>query len=246
MIQLDHSGKISLYHQLYEILHEKLINQNWNPGDMLPPENEFIEQYNVSRITVRRVLDMLVKEGLVYRQRGRGTFVSHPSLEQGLSRIINFTEDMRQRGFEASTRVIFSGLEPANRYISENLRISEGEELAKLERLRLADGEPMCFERSHLVHKFFPGILQYDFSKLSLRNCKTEKYGIRWSRATQMIKASVPPAEIAVWLSMKRGHPVLFIERVSFSQNNVPMEFLQTFYRADRYILYNELQGGAG
>jgi GntR family transcriptional regulator len=236
---------LPLYHQLYEILHEK-IRKEWKPGDRLPTETELIESYEVSRITVRRVLDMLVKEGLIYRQAGRGTFVAHATLEQGLSHIISFTEDMERRGFTASTQVLFSGLTPAPEFIADKLEIEAGEELARIQRLRLADGEPMCIENSYFIHKYCRGILKHDFSVRSLRQVKVEKFGIRWIRAMQTIQAISAPSETAGLLGIPKNSPLLHFERVSFSQDNIPVEFLQAWYRADRYILYSELQGGTG
>jgi GntR family transcriptional regulator len=243
---IDRGARLPLYQQLYEILHQKILLQQWKPGDRLPTESELEQQHNVSRITVRTVLDMLVKEGLIYRQAGRGTFVAHATLEQGLSQIISFTEDMQRRGFTVSTRVLFSGLVPATAYIAERLRIDPGEELAHLQRLRLADGEPMCIEHSYFIHRYCPGILDHDFSTRSLREVKIGKYGIRWAHAKQTIQAINASREMADLLGVRRGGALLFFERISFSQDNVPMEFLQAYYRADRYILYNELQGGTG
>ncbi len=246
MNQVDRNARLPLYHQLYEVLHERILLRQWKPGDRLPTEAELIESYGVSRITVRKVLDMLVKEGLIYRQAGRGTFIAHATLEQGLSHIISFTEDMQRRGFTVTTRVLSSRLIPAPDYIAEKLHIRAGEELAQLERLRLADGEPMCIENAHFVHRYCRGILEHDFAVHSLREIKIQKFGIRWIRARQTIRAIGATAEIADLLGIKKKSPLLFFERVSFSQNNIPVEFLQAYYRADRYILYSELQGGTG
>lgn len=245
MNHVDRDARLPLYHQLYEIVHERIV-KDWRPGDRLPTEAELIQSYGVSRITVRKVLDMLVKEGLIYRQAGRGTFVAHATLEQGLSHIVSFTEDMQRRGFTVTTRVLFSGLMPASEYIADKLHIAAGEELARIERLRLADGEPMCIENSHFVHKYCPGILKHDFSVISLREVKIREFGIRWIRAMQTIRAINAAPEMADLLSISPGSPLLMFERVSFSQDNIPVEFLQAYYRADRYILYSELQGGTG
>jgi GntR family transcriptional regulator len=246
MNAIDHQNALPLYHQLYEILHDKILNHEWKPGDLIPAEFELTERFKVSRITVRRVLDMLAKEGLIKRQRGRGTFVAEPRLEHGLSRIVNFTEDMIQRGFRPSTRVLFAGLVPASDYIADMLDIDEGEELVRLDRLRLADNEPMCVEHSYLIHKFVPDILKNDFSKVSLSKLKAARYGIRWRRATQVIEAMLSPPNLSHELGLKANSALLYIERVSYSQKNLPMEFLRAYYRADRYTLHNELVGGAG
>lgn len=240
---IDRNSKLPLYHQLYEILRANIVGGEWQPGDMIPPESELIERYRVSRTTVRQVLDLLVSEGLIEREQGRGTFVTQPTVEQGLVRIVNFTEDMRMRGCEPSSEILFSGLVPAPQDIADRLGIKPGEELARLARLRLADGEPMGVEESYLVHSYCPGILQGDYVSDSLREALAQHYRIRWSHAKQTIRAILAPREMAHTLKMKPKSALLFIERVSYSQDSLPIEFLRIHYRADRYILYNELQG---
>jgi GntR family transcriptional regulator len=241
--RIDRKSKLPLYHQLYEILRGDILGGKWQPGDMLSPESELIERYAVSRTTVRQVLDMLVNEGLIYRQRGRGTFVAHPTVEQSLVRIVSFSEDMRQRGFEPSTRVLFSGIVPASEEVAERLEIDAGEDLARLDRLRLADGEPMSVEESHLVHRYCPNVLQGDYASSPLREALEREHGVRLVRARQMIRAISATSKLARVLSIPFKSALLCIERVSYSQRNVPAEFLRIYYRGDRYSLYSELQG---
>ncbi len=241
MERIDRNSKLPFYHQLYEILRGNILRREWQPGDMIPPESELTAHFQVSRTTVRQVLDMLVNEGLIYRQRGRGTFVAHPTLEQGLVRIVSFTEDMRQRGLEPGTKVLFSGLVPAPQDIAEKLQVEPGEELARLERLRLANGEPMSVEESHLVHRHCPGVLQYDYARNPLRQALENDYSIRLVRAKQVIRAILASHNLAHLLSIAPGAALLYIERVSYSQAAIPVEFLRIYHRGDRYSLYNEL-----
>lgn len=238
---INRQSKIPYYQQLYAILRGKISRREWKPGDMIPPESELIEQYGVSRSTVRQVLDILVNEGLVYRERGRGSFVTHPTLEQTMTRIVSFTEDMHQRGFVPSTRVLSASLIPASVDIGEKLQVPEGEALARVERLRLADGEPMSIEESFLVHRYCPNVLQHDYATQPLRELLERDYGIRLVNARQVIRAIAAPRHLATFLEIKPNAPLLFIERVTYSQVNIPVEFLRIYYRADRYSLYNEL-----
>jgi GntR family transcriptional regulator len=243
MERINRNSKLPLYHQLHEILRSNILDGSWKPGDMLPPESELTQQYGLSRTTVRQVFDLLVNEGLVYRQRGRGTFVAHPTVEQSLVRIVSFTDDMRQRGFDPGTEVLTSNLLPAPRDIARKLQIDPGDELAHIERLRLADGEPMSIEESYLVHCHCPGILNYDYASNPLRVVLDRKYGIRWQRASQVIRALPAAKHYAERLSIPQETPLLCIERVSFSEQNTPVEYLRIYYRGDRYSLHNELQG---
>jgi GntR family transcriptional regulator len=243
---LNPNSRLPLYHQLYELLRGRIRTGEWKPGDLVPAESELVTRHGVSRITVRTVLDMLSREGLVVRARGRGTFVAHPKLEHGMTRIVSFTDDMRQRGCTPTTRILFTGLVAAPSAIAAALGVPEGEELARIDRLRLADGEPLCVEEAFLVHRLLPGILSHDLAGRSLREVKQESYGVRWSRARQAIQAVAAPPEIAKLLCVRAGSPLLFIERVTWSQDDIPTEFLRVHYRGDRYALHNELKGGDG
>ena len=238
---IDRYSKLPFYQQLYEILRGKIQRGEWQPGDLMPPESELIETYQVSRNTVRQVLEMLVNEGLIYRQRGRGSFIAHPTLEQSMTRIVSFTEDMRQRGFTPETKVLTAELISAEEDIAEKLQIQPAEQLAYLRRLRLADGEPMSIEESFLVHRYCPNVLQHDYAKKPLREVLEKDYGIRITSAKQVIQAVLAPAKMADLLHIDPQTALLFIERVSYSQGRIPVEFLRIFYRADRYTLFNEL-----
>jgi DNA-binding GntR family transcriptional regulator len=243
MDAINRTSKLPLYQQLYEVLRSSILHGEWKPGDLIPSESELTERYQVSRITVRQVLDMLAKEGLIYRERGRGTFVAHPTVDQVLVRIVSFTEDMQQRGFEPSTRVLSASLVPAPTDIAAQLQIEPDTELVRLERLRLADGEPMSVEESYLIHRFCPGLLERNYTTMPLREALEKNYGIHWSRATQVIRAISASRDLAGKLSIRANAAVLFIERVSYSQQNTPIEFLRLYNRGDRYALQNELRG---
>lgn len=242
MVSIAHDSQIPYYRQLYDILRDELEGGRWRPGERMPSETELIEQYGVSRITVRQSLDMLVKEGWVYRRRGRGTFAVKPTIEQGLTRIISFTEDMQQREMHPGTRVLSSRLEPATDLIAAKLNIQPGSELAVLERLRLADGEPMSLEVSRLVHRLCPGILEGDYAETPLHEALRDRADIRLVRATQSIRAIAATKELASLLMVAVKAPLFYIERVSHSQYGLPVEYLQIYHRGDRYVLYNELR----
>jgi GntR family transcriptional regulator len=238
---INRQSKIPFYQQLYTILRGKISRDEWKPGDLIPTENELIDTYQVSRSTVRQVLDMLVGEGLIYRERGRGSFIAHLTLEQSMTRIVSFTEDMRQRGFEPGTRILSASRLKANPDISAKLQVSPGELLTRVERLRLADGEPMSVEESFLVDRCCPNLLEQDYSKEPLRALLERHYGIYLVNAKQIIRAILAPQELAGLLDIRPHAPLLYIERVTYSQAAIPVEFLRIYYRADRYSLFVEL-----
>jgi GntR family transcriptional regulator len=241
--KVSYQSKSPLYQQIYQLLRHKILGGQWNPNEMLPSEAELVEQYNVSRATVRQALDELVSDGLIYRRQGRGTFISPPTVEQGLVRIVSFTEDMQQRGLNPGTKLISAGLVSASKMLANDLQIEEGESLARIERLRLADGAPMSVEVSFLVHRYCPGILAQDYTTRSLRLMLEESYQIRITSARQKIQAVAATEEMAEVLGIDPGAPLLYIERISFSEFDVPVEYLRLFHRGDRYTLHADLRG---
>jgi GntR family transcriptional regulator len=232
-----------LYQQLYKVLRSKIVAGQWRPGDVLPSETELTGQYQVSRATVRQALDELASDGFIYRRQGKGTFVAPPTVEQGLVRIVSFTEDMRQRGFEPGTRLISAELVPADKMLAQKLELQTGESLARIARLRLADGEPMSVEVSFLIHRYCPGILSQDYTRNSLRRMLEERYAIRITIARQTIQAIGATEEMAETLGVEPGAALLYIERTSYSDSGAPVEFLRLYHRGDRYTLHAELRG---
>ncbi len=241
--QLNRQSKIPLYHQLYKLLRGTIIRGEWGPGTMIPAESELCRTYQVSQITARQALDNLVNDGLIYRQRGRGSFVAQPAIETSLTRIISFTEDMHQRGLTPGSQVIFSGLVESDQNLAEKLQIRPGEILAQLHRLRFADGEPLSIEKASLVHSYCPGVLNHNFENSSLRETLRTQFDIQLVRAKQSIRALNALRDQAVLLGIKPNGALLVIDRVSYSQDELPIEHLQIFYHADRYIMYTDLQG---
>ena len=237
------TSKLPIYHQLYEILRGRIVRGDWQPGQMIPAESEIVQLYKVSRITARQALDELVQDGLIVRERGRGSFVAQPTLDKTMMRIKSFTDDMAQRGLKAKTKVLKKEIVPAPPEIAQRLDIPELEELVRFERLRMAGDEPLSIEESFLIHRACPGILSHDFAQESLREVLSRDYGIRWSRATQHIRAILAPPVTANLLGVKPKSALLYVERVSYDEQNVPREFLRIMYRGDRYVLYNELTG---
>lgn len=242
--RIDFTSKLPLYQQVYEILRASILTGEWKPGDMLPPEPELVRQFQVSRTTIRQAVDLLCREGFLSKKQGKGTFVQAPSIEQNIHRILSFTEDMLQRGLVPQTKVIFSGIVEASQEIAEKLNVPPGEEIARLDRLRLANGEPLSVEEAHLIHRLCPEVLgRHDYSKVPLRETLVKDYGIHLKKARELIRAIVAPKNLARLLMVAENSPLLYVERVSFDQYDRPVEYLRKFYRGDRYVLYNELQG---
>lgn len=242
MNTISRLSKVPLYYQLYQILLTQIRDGTLQPEDMLPAESELVDQYDLSRSTVRQALELLVNDGLIYRKRGQGTFVARATFEQNLTRIVSFWEDMKQRGHEPATKVLSSELVPSPEDVAQALEIEPGEELANIVRLRIADGETMSVEHSFLVHKYCPGVTQRDYANSSLRQMLADEYNINLVYAKQKIRAVAASSSLAKDLMIEPRDPLLYVERVTFSDLDIPIEFLRIFHRGDRYTFFSELR----
>lgn len=238
---LDNHSPIPLYHQLKAFIEGQIETGVWNPGDRVPSESDLGMQFHVSRTTVRQALGDLVNQGLLSRAQGKGTFVAPPRIQQPLTRLTGFTQDMAQRLKRPSSRVLKLDSLPASAQVAAALQIAAGDLVVALDRLRLADGAPMAVEIGRIC---FPGceeLLQEDLSNHSLYQILGEKWNIHPSRARQRMEATACPAETAALLEIRKGSPVLHIYRTTFDQHGRPFEQVESFYRGDRYVFQVEL-----
>lgn len=240
--QLDFSGRTQLYYQLYDILYNDIKNGVYKPGELLPTENELIDRYEISRVTVRKAMDMLLNEGIIAKRRGYGSFVQNKKVEQTLNKVLHFSNEMEKQGYKSSTKMLINEKVYANKTIAEALSIPEGTQLIHVNRLRLANGEPMCIESAYLIYNRCPDVLNHDFSDISLRKFIVEKYNIIWKKAYQKIFAIKANSHFAKFLNIKDGDPMIYIERISYTQDDQPGEYLQSYYRGDCFYLTAELQ----
>jgi GntR family transcriptional regulator len=229
------------YYQLREIIREKIISGQWAEGDAIPSERELGEQYGLSRMTVRQSVMELVKEGYLYREQGRGTFVARPKITQQLSSLTGFTEDMRARAQQSSTRVLASEMWLADETIAEKLRIKPGQLIFRAKRLRLADSQPLALETAFINFIGCEKLLEEDLEHNSLYQLLETKYGVPPLEAEQELEAALAREDEARLLQVVPGSPVLLIHRVTYTERNQPFEYAVSVYRGDKYRFYSRL-----
>ena len=231
-----------MYYQLKELIREKVAAGEWQPGDLIPSERELSEKYGISRMTVRQALTELTNERLLRREQGKGTFVAEPKIEQRLTRLTGFTEDMRKRGMRSGARVLRLELTAAPALPARALQVDPGSStVLLLERLRLAGGEPMALETCYIHFDGAHKLLKENFEDQSLYVLLTEKYDIVPTRAEQQMEAALCNQREQELLGLEEAAPVLRNRRVTFDQRGRPFEYTESVYRGDRYVFYAEL-----
>ncbi|MBK0037263.1 MULTISPECIES: GntR family transcriptional regulator [unclassified Enterococcus] len=224
-----------LYDQLLNLLIEKIENE-MEADTMLPSERELSKRYGLSRTTVRLALQELEKLGYIYRQHGKGTFVSDIRKQAtNLSGSYSFTEQMKALGKQPETRVLAFKKMEATKYFATQLQVSIGEPIYKLKRLRLADGQPMMIERSYLPVKRFMNLTSEMIEQKPLYDIFHEDFYQVIRLADEEFFASIASAKDAALLKIHEGAPVLNLVRSTFNIENEVIEYTLSVARADQF-----------
>jgi GntR family transcriptional regulator len=231
-----------LYRRLMDYLREEIDAGHLQPGEQIPSERELSERFHMSRMTVRHALNELVNEGILYRHQGKGTFVGRPKIRQNLRGLSSFTEDMISRGLRPGARVLSVEVVSAPYRVRHALGLPEQSQVVRLERLRLADGEPMALEVTHLPYPRFGGLVGEDLESTSLYHLLEGRFGINFGTALQAIEPALADAALARTLLVKEGSLLLLLERTTYSRQGEPIEFVSSHYRADRYRFEVQLE----
>jgi GntR family transcriptional regulator len=233
-------GRGPRYAQLHRHIAAAIGDGLLEPETQLPPERDLAELAGVSRVTVRQAVAQLVADGLIDQRRGAGSFVraKGPKLEQSLSSLISFTDLMKARGKTSSSVVLARGLFMPTPDESLALGVAAHDRVARVERLRSADGTPMAIERSSLPADVLP---DPDRVTTSLYDVLREN-GVVPARAIQRIAAVNLAPEEARMLNLAVGAAVLRIDRTGYLPSGRPVEFTRGLYRSDLYDFVSELR----
>jgi len=238
---LDHNSFIPLYHQLKEILKENIESGFWAPGDVIPSENQLMQDYNISRNTVKKAIENLVQDGLLNRIKGKGTFVSKPKLEQSLSGFYSFSKVMKEKGFNPRDLIISVKEIPATKSTAKHLQLNMDDPVIQLRRVRYAQDEPIIYETSYLPKKLFPGLSKGELENSSLYDLMEDKYGVFVSIAKEIFEPVLIRDYESILLQVEEGYPALLLDRIAYDLNERPIEFCRSIVRGDRCRFYTEL-----
>ncbi|MFM8395042.1 MAG: GntR family transcriptional regulator [Acidobacteriota bacterium] len=234
MMRLNKNSFTPLYYQIEQALRRQIAEGVLAPGEALS-ERELSEQLGVSRMTTRQAFNTLRDEGLIYTERGRGTFVAKPKMDVHTRQLLGFSEDMRRRGLTPSSRILNFRRGVPLEVVRERLDLEVGDEVYEIERLRLADGTPMAWEICHLPVGLGIEVGPEALEGGSLYQLFEEAGGIRLLEADEVLEAACATRREAELLSITRRSPVLIVERTVRDVDHRPVEYVRSVYRGDRY-----------
>ena len=232
---LDKQSCVPLYYQLADQLREDLKKSEFNPNEPLPSENELMSKYNISRGTIREAMRILIRDGLVERRRGIGTFVVPPKIDHATDGITSFSRVMLQTGRRPSAKVLKLETIPAPYHISENLQIPKNTNVVLIKRLRYANGESLMIERSYYREKVGKNLYNEDLTGSIYTMWKT-KYNYHLVRSEKTLEVISVESQDAKLLNIPKNSPVVILKRLVFFDHNLPVEYAEDIYRSDRTV----------
>jgi GntR family transcriptional regulator len=223
--------------QLSDALAELAV-QELGPDAAIPSERELMTTYDVSRATVRKAIDSLVADGLLHRIHGRGTFVARPRLESRLH-LASFSQDMRRRGLTPSTRLLSIELDEPPAEAAKALDLPSDGAAWRLDRVRLADDQPIALENGWYPRHLLPGLDRHDLGG-SLYELFADAFDLTIDTAEQTLWGETADASTARHLDAPVNTPLLVFRRVSCAADR-PLEYVVSRYRGDRYQIHMSL-----
>ncbi|MEF8798418.1 MAG: GntR family transcriptional regulator [Candidatus Bipolaricaulota bacterium] len=240
---VDKNSPVPIYYQIKELFKERIEGGDLEPHQRLPSERDLEKKYGISRMTARRALTELESEGYAYREQGKGSYVAEPKLRQALLELTGFTEDMKKRRMSPGARVIEQKLVDSDQELAAKLEVEVESKIFVLQRIRLAEEEPLAIETSHLRYEVCEGIEEYDFEDRSLYDTLKNDFDISLSWAEQSVEATLADEFEAENLGIDKGTPMLMTERTTYlGDEETPIEYARSVYRGDRYKLFVELR----
>jgi len=235
MTLVDKQSRIPYYYQLADIVRQ-WIKAELSKSDLvsIPSEPELAKIHKISRATVRQALDLLEREGLIYKTKGKGTFAAKARAKYNLTTLIPTTDDILRRGWTPSVKVISAQVVDAVGQVGKSLELTSAEQVFELCRLRLGNEQPISIQWSYLPVRLYPDLLDQELAG-SLSHLLEERYNIRFWTAHEVLRARQITSFESRLLEVDPTSPVIYMERITYDHDRRPAEFLESVWRSDLY-----------
>ena len=234
---IDKHSPIPIYLQIEQLLTEKITNGELAPGDVLPSEPEMTELYGVSRMTIRKAVDYLVRQGVVERQRGRGTFVSQSKMDFKMSlpldKHLTSSEVAEFLNAPIRNKLLHLSQEEASSKVAELLNISPGTKVWYMTRLRLIGDIPFVYENTHMIFEPFQDLTEEILNHSKYHYVAELGYTVKGSQ--KQLRAEIPNLEVRKQLGIHRDEPVLKANSIAYLEGDIPFEVSSIYYNQEYY-----------
>jgi len=241
MTLLDRQNHRKLYVQLYDIMKKKIEDKEWSLGFRIPIEQELCNVFEVSRVTVRSAISVLVRQGYLIRQQGRGTFVSKKVISDKLTMFTTFGELMLEEGIDFSTDMLAQTIMMPVDDLADKLNVSGDKHIIYIKRLRKVDNKPILIQETYIPFHICPPLLEEDVRKNSLFELLERKHGIHLTRVRNYFDVKYLNADEGMLLDLSENSPALVLTQHFFSGETQIM-YMRSIKRPDSFVFLIEFE----
>ncbi len=236
----EKSSNIPYYLQIKDILKSRL-NGTYPANGLLPSETTLAQEFNVTRTTIRNAIKELQREGLVHTEKGKGTMVSTPKIEQSLLKFYSFGGEYKNTVHQMESEVIEKITVEADEFIAGRLKIPISSGVYKIVRLRSLKEAPIIIETSYIPEKLAPKIIDFELEGKSIYDLLENNYNLKIANAREYIEPRIATKKELDFLGLKAPAAVFYTERTTHNLEYVPMELRISIIRGDKFKFYTEL-----
>lgn len=229
------------YLQIYYELVNKIESMVYKPNDLLPSENELVEEYGVTRVTIRNSIKKLKDEGRIRTEKGKGSYVNPPKLIQNLDKIYSIGRDFNEDGYALKSELLEVHIELCDEIIGKHLQLMSTEEVIVIKILRNINNIPVVAQTSFIPMKIVPGLTAADIDKCAIYNLLEDKYNIKLLKATEYFDPVLADEYNSKLLQVDAGTPLFLTERITYTEGKKPIEFRRCAVRSDKFRFSVEL-----
>jgi GntR family transcriptional regulator, mannosyl-D-glycerate transport/metabolism system repressor len=221
-----------LYKKVANQIKKQILSENLDKDDAIPSEQKLAEAFEVSRVTIRQAIKLLVDEGILYKVRGSGTYVKQPKIEHDIYRLQGFTEEMKGLNHIPSNQVLEFSMQVPKAEIRNKLNLLEEEKVFFIRRLRSVDGEPLILEETYMPVSLFPDLSVEVMTRSKYDYIEGKGYLIKESQGE--ISPHTPNKELREILQMK-DHSCLKMNVGAYLEDGTPFEYTELYFRSEKY-----------
>ena len=229
---------VPAYIRIHDAIKKEIDRGVWEIGQRLPSERDLADDYEVSRMTLRQAITLLVEEGILERRVGSGTYVASHRVQEKMRGTTSFTEIVRSQGKTPSSQVVSYQRKPANETEIQQLQLKPSDYVVRMERVRYADNVPLVFEVASIPEKLIREFKREDITEHFFQTLTDNGYEI--GKSQQTIYAKNASERVANYLKVPKNHAVLALTQVSYFTDGRPFEYVHSQYVGDRFEFYLE------
>ncbi|HEL0238284.1 TPA: GntR family transcriptional regulator [Streptococcus equi subsp. zooepidemicus] len=226
------------YIKIHDAIKKDIEKEVWTIGSRLPSERDLAEHFEVSRMTLRQAITLLVEEGILERRVGSGTYVASHRVQERMRGTTSFTEIVNSQGRKPSSKLISYQRQLASDTEINQLHLEESDYVIRMERIRYADKVPLVYEVASIPEKFIKNVKKNDITEHFFQTLTSNGYEI--GKSQQTIYAKIASERVASYLEVAKGHAILALTQVSFFTDGRPFEYVRSQYVGDRFEFYLE------